>query len=169
MTQLIPLTQGRYTLVDAEQFVRLNIFKWRFQPKNPGDLNGYAVREDKRKKIYMHRLIINCPPGLVTDHIDGNGLNNTLANLRRACYQQNSMNKYNPRGTSKYKGVHKIKGSNRWRSQIRINKNVIEIGCFKYEIEAAKAYDKKAFELFCEFARLNFPEDYKLPSEAIPF
>lgn len=34
------------------------------------------------------------------------------------------------------------------------------LGYFVEEVEAARAYDRKAVELFGEFARLNFPEEW---------
>ena len=34
------------------------------------------------------------------------------------------------------------------------------LGYFVDEVEAARAYDRKAVELFGEFARLNFPEEW---------
>ena len=55
--------------------------------------------------------------------------------------------------TSKYKGVS-ITKSNTY--QVHINRKYI--GVFKTQEEAAKAYDKKAKELFGEKAKLNFYE-----------
>ena len=50
-----------------------------------------------------------------------------------------------------------------WVAKIVNNKQQIHIGTFNTDIEAAKAYDKKAIELHGEFAKLNFPlENYKL-------
>ena len=43
-------------------------------------------------------------------------------------------------------------------SQIVINYKHIYLGIYKSEIEAAKAYDRKAKELFGEFARPNFSD-----------
>jgi hypothetical protein len=41
----------------------------------------------------MHRVLLNVPPGMVADHIDGNGLNNTRANLRVCTQAENSFNR----------------------------------------------------------------------------
>lgn len=58
-------------------------------------------------------------------------------------------------GTSKYKGVHWYKQSKKWMVQIRLNDKQIYLGLFEREDDAARAYNKKAKEIFGEFACLN--------------
>lgn len=60
------------------------------------------------------------------------------------------------RNTSKYRGVCWDK--NKWRSVIYHQGKQHSIGRFTDEIEAAKAYDKRAIELFGDKAVLNFPK-----------
>jgi hypothetical protein len=47
-----------------------------------------------------------------------------------------------------------------WQARITFNRKTINIYAYKTEEEAARAYDKKAIELFGEFAQLNFPEEW---------
>ncbi len=48
------------------------------------------------------------------------------------------------------------KRDNKWEVQITFKGERTFLGRFDDEVEAAKAYDKKAKELFGEFAYLNF-------------
>ncbi|RIJ63619.1 AP2 domain-containing protein [Rummeliibacillus sp. POC4] len=61
---------------------------------------------------------------------------------------------------SSYKGVTKqIKGNyERWNAYIHHNEKRLHLGYFTNELDAAKAYDKKAIELFGDKAILNFPK-----------
>lgn len=45
------------------------------------------------RRVYLHRILVDVPEGLVVDHIDGNGLNNRRSNLRAVTRQQNVWNK----------------------------------------------------------------------------
>jgi AP2-like factor, euAP2 lineage len=56
-----------------------------------------------------------------------------------------------------YKGVIYIKNKtmDKWRACIKINGKRISLGRYLTEKEAAIAYNKKAIELFGEFACLN--------------
>lgn len=153
----IKLGKGsKVAFVDAEDFQRINQHKW--FPKK-GHLTFYAVRKKqvnkKVKLIYMHREVLNSPDAEHVDHIDHNGLNNCKANLRPCSAEQNQHNKgFTCNSKSKYKGVTWHNG--KWRARITHQKKQIHIGHFKSEIDAAMAYDKKASELFGEFAFTNF-------------
>jgi hypothetical protein len=142
------------TLVDDKDFEWLNQWNWSWGK------GGYAVRTfNSKPTIYMHRLILGCPPQMECDHIDGNRLNNQRINLRICTHRQNSLNRareYN--NVSGYKGVYYCNGKY-IQARIRNHDKDIYIGTFPDLISAAKAYDKKATELWGEYARLNFPED----------
>ena len=114
----------------------------------------------------MHRQIMKAPKGMVVDHIDGNGLNNRRSNLRICTPRQNQWNRCplkTRKQTSPFKGVQYPTGKSRPYARIQYNGKTIHIGVFDSEVEAAQAYDRKAVELFGEFAYLNFPEDYGRP------
>jgi len=108
----------------------------------------------------MHREIMQPLPGLVVDHIDGNGFNIRRGNMRNCTNQQNMQNlRKSPRAGSRYKGVYYDKRRRTFSAKICHNGRSHHLGTFATEVEAAKAYDRKALELFGEFARLNFPQE----------
>ncbi len=115
--------------------------------------------------IYVHRLVAlafipnprECP---FVDHINRDPCDNNVENLRWCFPQENTCNsgKWSGKRSSPYKGVmcRKTMSGNSYRARIRCNNKLITIGEFRVEIEAAKAYDAKARELFGEFACCNF-------------
>lgn len=93
------------------------------------------------------------------DHKNGDKTDNRLENLRRCTQSQNIMNSAKRKNaSSQYKGVTWDKKANTWRAQIVCNKKISFLGYFKKEEDGARAYDRKARELFMEFARTNFAE-----------
>jgi hypothetical protein len=150
----IKLTQGRSAMVDDEDFEWLNQWNWYL------DSHGYATKTNNsnNSKIFMHRIIMNCPIGTMIDHIDRDPLNNRRDNLRFCNHAQNAMNKKKGKNYSTtYKGV-RISDGKYICAQIKLNGKSIHLGTFPNEETAARAYDIKAKELFGEYARLNFPE-----------
>ena len=150
----IRLTQGRVALVDDEDFEILSHHKW-YAAK--GGNTFYATRnitvDGKRKTIRMQWEVMG---GKSIDHIDGDGLNNTRSNLRFCTQGENTMNRRKQENASSiYKGVSYYKPYKNWKARIIINRKEIHLGYFDTEIEAAKAYNAKAVELFLEFANLN--------------
>lgn len=150
----IKLTRGMVALVDDEDFERVNKFKWYAQKNSTGVF--YAKANDRKNKttVFLHRLILNAPKGSLIDHIDGNGCNNTKANLRICTKQQNAFNAKKMTGCySRFKGVSVC--GNRWRAFIKIGKKNIHLGCFATEEEAAIAYNDAIVKYHGDFARLN--------------
>ena len=155
----IPLTQGKFALVDDEDYEWLMQWKWTVAKQHNGDF--YAVRQPsrklgKRKTIYMHRQILNISPKMLTDHRNHCGLDNRKLNIRSCTNSQNRQNQILAGGISKFKGVYWNKNAKKWCVNIYQNYKRYQLGYFKAEIKAAKAYDKKAKELFGEFAYTNF-------------
>lgn len=152
MTKSIPLTQGKFALVDDEDFEWLNQWKW-FVIKDHNVF--YAVRTQNH--IKMHNVIMKPSDGFIVDHKDGDGLNNSKINLRICTTSQNQMNKRKPsNNTSGYKGVHFHKPSKKYLARICLNNKRIVIGFFKEPQDAARAYDQAAVKYFGEFAKTNF-------------
>lgn len=161
MTKLIKLTFDCLALVDDEDYESLqghNWKLWRRHKKKKLYAGAYTTVDGKRKAIAMHAFIMNAKKGDIIDHVDGDGLNNTRANLRFCNQSGNSANRLmSSNNTSGYKGVafHKRRKSNQWEARTKLNKKQIHIGYFSNPEDAARAYDAKAIELFGEFAKTN--------------
>lgn len=165
----IKLTQGQVAFVDDEDYERLSQYKWsaiKASPKHP----WYAVTnmhtEKGRRSVRMHRVLLGAKSGDVIDHIDGNGLNNTRANLRFCSQSENVRNarKHNA-SVSKYKGVTPAPQNGRWRAQIQFGGKKIPLGTHASEEMAAFVYNCAALQYFVPYARLNeLPPEWVLPA-----
>ena len=156
MAKMIPLTQGKFTLVDDEDFEWLNQWKWFYD-------NGYAARNTgprgHQKTLLMHRVIMNTPDGMDTDHINGVRSDNTRANLRVCDDAQNRANAgIRSDNSSGFIGVYKKKNRRKWYVQIQVGRRRKHVGSYETAEEAARAYDQVALKYFGEFAKLNFPD-----------
>ena len=140
---------------------------------------------NKKKYRHIHRIIMNNPSGLDIDHINGDTLDNRKENLRICTRAQNAQNRpLRKDSASGYKGVYEVKKPQR-RKYIKKSGEVtyrehmpkkrfyayignpeattktprnIKLGYFHTAEEAAECYDRKAIEMYGEFARVNFPE-----------
>ncbi len=147
----ILLPQGKYAIVDDEDFERVNQFKWHLAVKST-----YAATWIKRKKILLHIFIMNPPIGMEVDHKNGDTLDNRKKNLRICTKKQNVTNQdIHKNNTSGYKGVSLYKLTNKWRAYICPNGKFISLGHFEDKRSAAKAYNKAAIKYFGEYAFLN--------------
>ena len=150
----IPLTQGRFAIVDDEDYEWLNQRKWQTQFNHCGI--PYATSQGVR----MHRLLMGLKKGdgKIIDHRNRNSLDNRKSNLRICTNQQNCMNSKPRKGSSEYKGVTRPKDSKNWQAQMILNGKHIRLGSYVNEIDAAKAYDVAVINLYGDYAFQNFPE-----------
>lgn len=153
----IYLNNGKFTIVDDNLFNYLSQWKWSVS-------GNYVLRRKQKNKviktIFMHRLLMNNPEGLVVDHKNGNKLDNRIENLRICTQQQNNFNKKTPNhNTSGFKGVYWEKNKQCWKAYISINtdgkKKKFTKNCSSL-IEAAQKYDELASLYFGEYAKTNF-------------
>lgn len=149
MSKLIPLSQGEFAIVDDADYGAVSSIRWRL---NRSSKSKYAICGNG---TYMHRYISDAETGMSIDHINGNGLDNRRKNLRVCSHKQNLCNREkNHNNTSGYKGVVISRGKY-IVSEIKHNGVKIRMYGFKTKEQAALAYDKKATELFGEFAMTN--------------
>lgn len=153
----IPLTQGKVAIVSAEDYERINQYKW-CAVCNRGVF--YAARCKNGRTVFMHSMVLTTDPGKELDHIDCDGLNNQRHNLRPATRGQNTRNRnIQSNNTSGFKGVSWHKVTQKWRATIKIPDappgKFVHLGLFLSKEDAAAAYDSKAVELYGDFARTN--------------
>lgn len=155
----IELTQGLVTVVDDDDYDKLAQYRWRAVIKKDG--RAYAGRNvplpnRKQKAVLMHRIILNPPSGMDTDHANGDSLDNRKCNLRIATRAQNNFNqklrKDNKTGT---KGVIFNKERKKYQARLFFNGKQKYLGSFETVEAATVARDAAAKELHGEFHRLN--------------
>lgn len=150
----IKLTQGKVAFVDDGDLEIVSRFKWyamRSKYTFYAASNGIIKGGVKRKTILMHALIMGCD---LVDHKNGNGLNNSRLNLRKANKSLNAVNSRRRAGSSsKFRGVVWDSKRNKWAAYIKIDGKTKNLGRFQTESQASEAYRKIAIPMYGEFLR----------------
>ena len=166
-TVQIPLTQGYFATIDEADYEEVSKFKWQalvnerfgkvYAQANCGDFVRPGAL--KRKKLTLHRFLMNPPPRIPVDHIDNDGLNNTRLNLRVCTTAQNALNtkaithRAGRPVASRLKGVTLVK--NKWIATLNGGGKARYLGSFDSEVEAGFAWDDAARQLHGQFASTN--------------
>lgn len=157
MSKIIPLTQGKETVVDDDQLDFLNKWDWFAHGKARvyAARNHYITRTNV-KTVFMHRALMNLPIGRTpgVDHVNGDGLDNRLENLRLCNQSQNGANRrVQKNSSSRIKGVHYRPDLKKWRALIKANGKLKHLGLFDSPERAAQAYREAAIEVYGVFAQ----------------
>jgi hypothetical protein len=150
MTIEIELTQGKKAIIDDQDYEAVSKHKWCVN-------TGYASTRTGDKQVLLHRFILSAPSNMDVDHINMDRLDCRRSNLRVCTRSENMANRppYKNNKTG-FKGVRWMADRNKYRAEIRHQKKQQHLGNFDDPVDAAKAYDKAARELFGDFARTNF-------------
>jgi len=97
----------------------------------------------------------------VDELLDGDGYKNVIDGDNRVkSYELKKTKQHRSEAKSGFRGV--VEGSeNSFQAYFYHEKRSLYLGSYTTKEQAAKAYDKKAYELHGDKAILNFPEDYK--------
>jgi hypothetical protein len=160
--QVIPLTQGKVTVVDSEDYDWLSKWKW-CSHKTRGRYYAHRGVWNNGRVVswQMHRIILGFSTydGNIGDHKNRNSLDNRKDNLRQASNSLNAINcKLSRRNTTGYRGVTWHKRDHIWWSQIRIDTKIHYLGSYQNPEEAAVSFDRAAVRYRGKDAMLNFPE-----------
>jgi hypothetical protein len=155
----IPLTQGKFAIVDESDYKSLSQWKW--CAARYGDcwyaMRGVRIEVDGRIKtvgLKMHRVILGCVANEIGDHVNGMTLDNRRSNLRKTTAQGNARNcRKSSANTSGVKGVCWKRDKHRWVARLTVSKKKIHLGYFREIGDAERAYHRAARKIFGEFMR----------------
>ncbi|QWG94670.1 AP2/ERF family transcription factor [Bacillus toyonensis] len=154
MVKEIPLQNDMLVIVDDEDYERCMKHNW-YVRLNKGATNYIVQSNDVG---LLGRFILG---------LDKNNDNKvTFKNLNRLDFRKENLilsdvigalrkSKGHRGSSSKYKGVYWNKQSNSWRTRLKCKGKIHELGLYKNEDDAARAYNAKSVELFGEGAFRN--------------
>lgn len=148
----IPLTKGKFAIVDDEDYPLLSRHKWQYngagachstflRDKSPYQMQDWIISKNSDCKImFKNRNPLDCRKVNLVEVHRGNPTHYSF--------------KRKGQSTSKYKGVCWYERDKTWVMQISYKKLRIQRQCSS-EKEAALLYNKKARELYGELAYQN--------------
>jgi hypothetical protein len=134
----IPLTQGKFALVDDEDFEFVSQYKWCAYWK---EAHYYVMHKDKGTTVHMHSFILGTTS--LVDHRNGDGLDNRKSNLRITSDRTNALNSDRSRSAKIVE-----KHGNRWRVRPFVDGRRTNLGSFSSLEEATKIAEE--YKLQCK-------------------
>lgn len=162
--RIIYLTRRYEAMVSPVDYERVRHIKWRYGGDDSPYAKAHARVNGRDKTIYLHRVIMSAPEGLVVNHRNGKTLDCRRPNLHVVRSRSNATTLKVKRGAGGYSGVY---FRDKWLGESPVRKNVRAyiwvgadrryLGQFHTLAEAALAYDMASVDLFGVYADTNFP------------
>ena len=144
------IAAGSYLIqIDEEDWRKYIMYTFKIRKTPRGHL-GVQFGQGKLFGQYLSRVLLNAPPHLIVDHINGDPLDNRKENLRLATQRQNVANSLGITGRLLPKGVSK--NGNQFQARITVDGIEMYLGSYSTAAVASKAYTAAAEKYFGEFA-----------------
>ena len=156
---IIPLgRKGLITVIDEADYPLVKDLTWGVSGKK-----AYACSQrPDGTLLYLHRLLMQAPKGLLVDHKNGSTLDNRRENLRICTKEDNARNSImKSNNTTGFKGVcyhKKLAGSDRakpYQARVNLNGKRKSLGYFNTAEEASQAYAKYMLPIAGEFFNIG--------------
>ncbi len=158
------LISNPYKILDVDKygFDKIKKFPYNWIAETRQNRVWYAKAteyqtDSKRGTVrYMHQIIMGTyKKNVIVDHIDRNGLNNRLENLRLVTKQANTRNRKgaNSNNKSGHRNVAKI--GNWWVVQLMVDGKNTPLAKFKDVDDAGEYAERKRNEIYGEFAGIG--------------
>lgn len=152
-------------IIDAESLPAIEGKCWNWMGRGDGYDPVVVLADPEAPNTPMRQIIL----GLDTSrwrviHANGDPLDCRIQNLivrdlsEKAAASRKARTYAGQPCTSQFKGVHWEEKRGKWRVMIQLHGNMRFVGRFEDEVDAARAYDDAARQLFGQHARLNFPD-----------
>ena len=146
---------GKFTcILDVDDLELIKKYKFHIY-KNSTNSKFYVrcykgVINGKEKSEALHRLIMNTPTGLQTDHINRDTLDNRRCNLRICTIAENKQNQDAQKNnkSSGHKNIYWCREQNKWRVALRLNQKLISFGRYTELEEAIKVAEDARKKMF---------------------
>lgn len=140
-------------LISAEDVETVSQYRWRIRAQF--EKNGKPMKSPARyiaghKQtprgtlfVYLHRLIMQHPEGMVVDHVNGNTLDNRRSNLRIVTPSQNGQNRKSTSAASGVRNVYRHTYTGRYFVSFCVGYRRIQIGTYETLFEASQVAERE--------------------------
>ena len=157
-TRWVTLSRGRFALIDAADEPLVSSYRWNLNASGSGYAIAVPDRERGTPAFLMHRLIMDAPPHLTVDHINGNGLDNRRCNLRLATIAENAQNiRRNRASLTGVRGVCWEPKRKKYRAKVQLGNKIVWRRRFD-TLEEAEAAVKEARRQFYTHSAENLAD-----------